>query len=926
MEIQKVITDNPLIDELVYYSKLLASETLLKLEDKAIENETLESLKASDIMIACEEGKASLYLFDYTKEDLASVGISTSDPNLQTYLTKSDKIPSPYRERLLSNLVEKFKNNYEEQNNYYRTLYGMPDYIAKYVPTKYHMEVSPTINISKPLHKFTLKDIEYLESLGLLNPILLETNSVLKTWKEKNGTVFTTVKRICYKEWLYIPEDFKEEVSGYKINAELPIHQYGISEIAALEQIGLIDYFKEEYPDKEYINFLGIKKVTPYVARKTLRFAPLYIPSIGITEVYNKYYERLLINRDFVIKTIYSEAYKIKSNKYENFIAAYIIVLTFCDMLIGAPDYLIKKELFDIRTIQYLFESYGVKFFSDIPLKYQQKIVKLLNLFLKYKSSPKCMKDICSIFDMKDIFIYRYFLIKDRMINKDYSFYFSDPTNIRLFHESGIEGNLSKLYQIVDNKSTGHDRIWKAFNNDDSLLATIKYSEELECWILTDSDENIVATLKNEDPRKPDDPVGNWIVNSNDFSQTVYSRFIDTNIDDFELRFCKVLLDENIEDALRDTTNYRDYDSVMSNDPYWDGDRTHDEVMEEILKRKFNFLRSKYLSLDILYDLSELSVQRPYFFSLIFDEEERVDKLSISVEKISGTRKFKFNDLVCYLLSLTFIHQGIRDDIFHDKTRILHVIGFNFDADITYLQNYLLDKEITDLDLSKFIPNSSYATYDILLEYYTRNVDLREELVNRMNEADNKRIYDIYKKIYDATMVQELNNNLFKDKNGNVYETYGDYVRSRDPVLGDSLDQISNILDVDQKNAVISDIMLSAIEAIEYETKDNEAIKYAFSNFGSVSYEAVTTYIRHLIDFFKSFTVQIAEMNSIYQISTPFDNKLSPIDDFHSLISHWTRSTTVEVRDTLNDLTSTHNINDKVSLIDRLYIDITHDN
>ena len=48
-EIKKIYTDNPFVDEMVYYSRLMGIETVLKMQAVADRNETVESLKTSAI-------------------------------------------------------------------------------------------------------------------------------------------------------------------------------------------------------------------------------------------------------------------------------------------------------------------------------------------------------------------------------------------------------------------------------------------------------------------------------------------------------------------------------------------------------------------------------------------------------------------------------------------------------------------------------------------------------------------------------------------------------------------------------------------------------------------------------------------------------------------------------------------------------------
>ena len=65
----RVETDNPLLDEIVYNCKLILKSCILKDQEAADNAETLESLKEADTYRAIKEGRASIYLFEVNESD-----------------------------------------------------------------------------------------------------------------------------------------------------------------------------------------------------------------------------------------------------------------------------------------------------------------------------------------------------------------------------------------------------------------------------------------------------------------------------------------------------------------------------------------------------------------------------------------------------------------------------------------------------------------------------------------------------------------------------------------------------------------------------------------------------------------------------------------------------------------------------------------
>ena len=61
----KVLTDNPLLDEIIYNVRQLATGTVLKDLDKANNAETVESLQRGDLLVAISRGMVQFNYFNY---------------------------------------------------------------------------------------------------------------------------------------------------------------------------------------------------------------------------------------------------------------------------------------------------------------------------------------------------------------------------------------------------------------------------------------------------------------------------------------------------------------------------------------------------------------------------------------------------------------------------------------------------------------------------------------------------------------------------------------------------------------------------------------------------------------------------------------------------------------------------------------------
>jgi hypothetical protein len=231
------------------------------------------------------------------------------------------------------------------------------------------------------------------------------------------------------QDGILLPEDIVPDSLKNYIDYGTYIHRYDTDIIKAFENAGVIDTLLELYPEAEYLRFIGKRKVGIYDARKAGKFAPLYVGECDETELRTRFQDLLEVNRIIYLKFYYDEAYNYKSDYYEKFMMVMIILQTMCDMINEIPEYIIRKDVFDIRTIQYLFEASGVKFFPEIPIRYQISLVRNLNKLIKYKSTDRCIIDIVSLFGFDNIEIFKYYLLKSRKKDADGNYIFATMEN-----------------------------------------------------------------------------------------------------------------------------------------------------------------------------------------------------------------------------------------------------------------------------------------------------------------------------------------------------------------------------------------------------------------------------------------------------------------------------------------------------------------
>ena len=274
----------------------------------------------------------------------------------------------------------------------------------------------------------------------------------------------------------YFPSDFDISTVDFSV----PIHEQPYLVISVIKDNGVLDKLINQYRSSNYsyLRFLGDLALDPYKCRKASKWDILYMPSVN-SNIQFRFQELYDINRQIYLKRTYQNAYAFRSNYYDHMLIFMLLAQTFADMINDAPEYFIRKDIFDIKTVQFFLESYGIPFFEEIPAKYQNKIVKNINELLKYKSTEQNFEDIIDIFNLREVFIYRYYIYKKRRVDSE-GHYVEDPDLNKMYELLFIEVLLGDTYDnyiknlvyrnSYDEITTG-DQYWDGTDDHD----TVKY-------------------------------------------------------------------------------------------------------------------------------------------------------------------------------------------------------------------------------------------------------------------------------------------------------------------------------------------------------------------------------------------------------------------------------------------------------------------
>lgn len=619
-------------------------------------------------------------------EEVTNIEVySESKKTLNSYFNTID--PSKARsikDSLALDMQPYYISNYTELNNYYRIVMGLPP----------------------------IKD----------NKVYRDT--LTETYDAKSDSYISFGRKFIDM----IPEGIYPEIHWTKSQ----IYEFDAYDIGILTEYGILDEYIAECGGSsndryKYLKYLGDSALDIYTCRNALNFQLISTPSVSNTSIKNKFIDKYAINRDYIIKTIYSDAYKFQSDYYNKFIIIFILVNTILDVLSDIPSLIINREIFDSRSIKYLFESSGIPYYSEIPVKYQQAMLKNLNILIKYKSSTKNMIDICSLFGFDDIRVFGYYMLKEKNTDINTGEYLFDENN-------SITYDLEKLYVRDPSNGTHLD------------VSGVKYSKLLEYREYDPNRYTHTISIKGEDSMLTQRTIINNDVDCyiKDPNNDVYISLKDTEYftkvkkdkETENVKFIKVPINKSLTDYKNDSDYVISYDEIVDGDETWDGGLQKSYVKNKILDYEFNSVLTKYISVETITEMTDLAFQVSYFYNMLFDNLYSEEALTVEIPYIKPNHKFKFVDVLCYLFSMMYLYNGLEDNIMYSPTQILYVKGYNFNEslndvlkdDKAFTQTSNPMKQENIFDVNERIAEDKYDYKDAFRDYKIRAFNLQVDM------------------------------------------------------------------------------------------------------------------------------------------------------------------------------------------------------
>ena len=376
----------------------------------------------------------------------------------------------------------------------------------------------------------------------------------------------------------------------------------------------------------------------------------------------------------------------------------------------------------------------------------------------------------------------------------------------------------------------------------------------------------------------------------------VYRKVVDENGDihevvdydkTFDIYFQKVNIKSKDPAAeISDQANRVPYNSITGGDPYWLNDSS---LINKIYDNNFNSILTKYLSIEISYDLAKMMYETTHLVRMIIDDQEDYKKIHINLPYAS--EPVSLFDTVLFLCALSAKKIGMAGNCPLKGYQIAQVYGFNFKEDIDLIRDQIIQdvesctgeyKEV-NLEILNYLNTLNATTLDGARKMFENIESLRIWLDTAMRYCTSPSQYRAYRKIYRATLVVEDVKELYTKADGTYASTFAELLGDRRPDLKDVLDatnaEITSAFDDEtssetETNFSINnkiDRILLELSKISEELKD---IKYSNDK------SAIVANIEKLINQFKSFTVDQTASSVLYLIKDPHITLLKVVDEF----------------------------------------------
>ena len=377
------------------------------------------------------------------------------------------------------------------------------------------------------------------------------------------------------------------------------------------------------------------------------------------------------------------------------------------------------------------------------------------------------------------------------------------------------------------------------------------------------------------------------------------------------------IYEPNVIVAIENKANKYHYNEVTDEDVHWWED---DDLLKEKYERQYNFIETKYLGVNIMQNLTRLIYDTVYFIHLLVDNKDTTtpmetrilnsdamktgtDYIYLQLDRFTPVPVSIF-DAVVIMSALVCKKNGMKGNIITQHAgKILSVLGFNFEANFELIRNAInkYKYHFRDKSILKYLDLLDIKRVEDIEILYNNFLNFAEFCKERIAHTEDIREYRAYKELFKVFTVREEVGNAFTMSNGEIAETYMEYLYDKLPNIAQYIDSLHK-----DKLGVYIDHVLGRLNELIPDLEYVTSINGTNNN--------VMNALVAMINFFKSYTTDLRNLTVLYYLDDKFYNKIRMVHDPRLFIKLFPEIKALKYNDNLRLYTGFHK-NDKVYII-----------
>jgi hypothetical protein len=302
--------------------------------------------------------------------------------------------------------------------------------------------------------------------------------------------------------------------------------------------------------------------------------------------------------------------------------------------------------------------------------------------------------------------------------------------------------------------------------------------------------------------------------------------------------------------------NAHTYSEVTSPDDLWVED---EELVEKLQDAEINYVETKYTNISITLRMQEVMFEHVYLQKLLCDKSLETSQIEVDIPLISSSPVSLF-ELEIVLICIMCKYNGMIPDLITTPSKTLAVLGFNFDADLEAIKEEITSNpRLYSQKLVQYVENIHFYSVSDVDEMYANVKALSKLLTETMQTTTSEQVYHAYRKLYTTLLVTDIHNEVFNLPDGTTPETYMDWLKAYHYEMYDYINNLDSSACVD-KISYITTKFSTWFASTEY-TKYLNPIDLTVIN-GLIK----------LLRWFKSYTIEIKEMEVVYLFDSKYYN------------------------------------------------------